>query len=124
MIKRKDSPNCNFCDKMTETMVHLFCDCEAVTPIWHILLQIIHLKHDPDFILNNFKKMFGVSSDKFLSYLFLLLKYYIYVCKFKNVKPNFNAFKLYTKTQKETEYHLAKKRGKLPIHFKKWKFDL
>ena len=33
-------------------MVHLFCDCEAVTPIWHGILQIIHLKYNPDFILN------------------------------------------------------------------------
>ena len=49
MIKRKDSPNCNFCDKMAETMVHLFCDCEVVTPIWHGILQTIHLKYNPDF---------------------------------------------------------------------------
>ena len=30
----------------------------------------------------------------------------------------------YIKIQKDTEYHLAKKRGKLSIHFKKWKFEL
>ena len=38
MIKRKDPPNCNFCDKMSETMVHLLCDCEAVTTYlaWYI----------------------------------------------------------------------------------------
>ena len=108
---------------MSETMVHLlFCDCEAVTPICHGILQIIHLKYNPDYILNNFKKMFGVSSDKFLSYMFLSLKYYIYLCKFKKAKPNFDAFKL--KTQKDTEYHLAKKRGKLSFHFRKWKFEL
>ena len=125
MIKRKDSPIATFViNKMTETMVHLFCDCEVVTPIWHGILQTIHLKYNPDFILNNFKKMFGVSSDKFRSYLFLSLKYYIYLCKFQKAKPSFDAFKLYIKRQKDIEYHLAKKRGKLSIHFKKWKFEL
>ena len=44
--------------------------------------------------------MFGVSSDKFLSYLFLSLKYYIYLCKFKKAKPSFDAFKLYKNTKR------------------------
>ena len=85
-IKRKDSPNCIFYDKEIEIIVHLFCDCESVAHLWHDLLQIIHLKEDPDFVLNNKKKMFGVSSDKFLTYLILSLKYFIYRCKFQNTK--------------------------------------
>ena len=123
-IKRKDSPNCTFCNKVEETMVHLFCECEKITPIWNSLLNSIHQKHDQNFNLTNFKKLFGISSDKFLTYLFLVVKYYIHLCKFKNVNPNFIAFKAFTKTQKESEYNLAKKRGKLSAHFKKWKFDL
>jgi len=94
-IKRKDSPNCIFCDKEIETIVHLFCDCECVVHLWNDLLQIIHLKEDPDFALNNFVKMFGVSSNKFLTYLFVSLKYFVYVCKYQNTKPNFNSFKTY-----------------------------
>ena len=68
-------------------------------------------------------KMFGISKDKFLSYVFLCLKYYIYVCKFQGKHPSFDAFKSYMKSQKDTEYYIAKKKGKLPIHFKKWRFD-
>ena len=40
-IKRKDSPNCSFCDKMPETFIHVFCDCEVVKPIWEDLIQLI-----------------------------------------------------------------------------------
>ena len=123
-IKRKDSPNCSFCDKFEETTVHLFCECEKVTPLWHELLTLIHLKLDPNFNLTTFEKLFGTPSDKFLSYLFLLLKYFIYTCKFKSSLPNKTAFKSFVKTHKETEYFLAKKRNKLPIHLKKWKFDV
>ena len=69
--------------------------------------------------------MFGFPSDIFLTFLFLLLKYFIYSCKFKGIMPAYIAFKSFVKTQKETEYFLAKKRNKLPIHKKKkWKFDV
>merc|ERR1712208_219690 len=80
-------------------------------PLWYDLLQVILVKHDKDFSLDNCKKMFGVTSDKFLSFLFLSLKYFIYLCKLKNVRPHFEYFKKHLKSQKETEYYVAKKRG-------------
>lgn len=122
-IKRKDSPNCVFCDKYDETIVHLFCECEKVTPLWEALLDLLQQKHDPNFNLTKFEKLFGVPSDKFITYLILLVKYYIHICKFKNDLPNITAFKTFVKKQKEIEYYLAKKRNKLPVHFRKWRFD-
>ena len=67
--------------------------------------------------------MFGTPSERFLSYIFLVLKYFIYICKFNDNLPSYAAFKSFVQTQKETEYSLAKKRNKLHIHFKKWSFD-
>ena len=52
------------------------------------------------------------------------MKYYIYVCKFRGTKPTFIGYTTYIKSNKETEYYIAKKRGKLSNHFKKWRFDL
>ena len=125
-IKRRDSPNCSLCNKKEETMVHLFCDCEKVSPIWLDLLDTISQKNANFAVQNvsNFEKIFGFCEDKFVSYLFLLLKYHIYVSKFNNNVPNFAIFKSFVKKQKETEYVLAKKRNKLHIHFKKWRFDV
>ena len=74
--------------------------------------------------LSNFNKLFGVLNDKLVSYLFILLNYFISVCKLKDVLPNFAAIKFYVNKQKEIEYYMAKKRNKLPIHFRKWKFDI
>ena len=121
-IKRKDSPNCTLCEKEEESMTHLFCECEKVTPIWQELILIISQKSDKPKNVNNFEKMFGFHEDKFVSYLFLLLKYHIYVSKFSGILPNMVAFKSFVKKQKEIEYLIAKKRNKLHAHFKKWRF--
>ena len=57
-IKRRESPNCSLCDKNEETLIHLFCECEKVTKIWHDLRTIIS---QSNFLLNvtNFEKLFG-----------------------------------------------------------------
>ena len=68
--------------------------------------------------------MFGFDNDKFLTFLFLLLKYYIYICKFQNKVPSFEGYKTYTVSNKDLEYMIAKKNNKLALHFKKWKFKL
>ena len=123
-IKRKDSPNCAFCDEQEETMVHLFCDCDKVIHIWQDLLTLINQKCNLNINISNFEKLFGICNDKFLTLLFLLLKYHIYCCKFSGNLPNFASFKSLVSKQKETEFYLAKKRNKLPVHFKKWRFDI
>ena len=69
-IKRKTSPNCSFCDKVPETMIHLVCNCENVSPIWQNRIDPIHLKHSPNFRLTRLHKVLWVITDKFLSYLF------------------------------------------------------
>ena len=121
-IKRKESPNCSFCDKKDETIIHLFIECEKVAPLWQDLLSIISQKSEEDIQITNFEKMFGVVSDKFVSYLFLLLKYHVYTCKFSSKLPNSMLFKSFVNKQKEVEYMLARKKNKLHAHFKKWRF--
>lgn len=99
-IKSKDSPNCSLCEKKEETLVHLFCECEKVTPIWDNLVTVICQKLNSNLPVTNFEKLVGICSDRFVSYLFLLLKYHIYLCKFRNMLPNFTAFKSLVKKQK------------------------
>ena len=123
-IRRKDSPNCTFCNKREETIIHILCECDKVTPIWQYLLSVILKKHDPRFTLANCEKIFGTCTDRYVSYLFLLLKYYIYLCKFQNNVPSITAYKSFVQNQKDTEHYLAKKRNKLPLHFTKWKFEI
>ena len=45
--------------------------------IYFYLIKIIKDKHDIDFSISNFEKMFGVFKDNFITHLFLCVKYYI-----------------------------------------------
>ena len=123
-IGRKDSPLCSFCSKSPETMLHVFCECEKVRPIWDELLQLINDNLHADYTLDNFDLMFGVSDDSLVTFLILCCKFYIYRCKFQEVSPNFVAFKRFLVTKRKTEYCIAYKKGKLSNHFKKWAFDI
>ena len=114
---------CDFCDKFPESVIHIFCECDFVRSIWEELLKIIKDKHDVDFTTSNFDKIFGAFGDKFLTYLFLCLKYHIYSCKFQNKRPTFYGVKN-VKNNRECEYVIAKKRDKLSFHFKRWRFEL
>ena len=73
-IKRKDSPNCVYCNNFPETITHFFCDCDIAKPIWKDLVELIRDKHDSNFTISTFDKMFGIQDDKFLPYLFLCMK--------------------------------------------------
>ena len=61
--------------------------------------------------------MFGYDSDKFLTYLFLLLEYYVYICKFQNKPPSFEGYKAYTIVNKDLEYCIAKKNNRTSYPF-------
>ena len=78
-IKRKDSPNCAFCNTTPETYIHLFVECPVVKPVWEKTIKVIVEKTKQAWNPTVFEKMFGFDNDKFLTYLFLLLKYYIYI---------------------------------------------
>ena len=122
-IKRKDSPDCVLCKKFPESIIHFFCKCEAVKPLWDDLINIIRDKHDTGFSISYFDMIFGIQDDRFITYLFLCLKYFLYLCKFQNKIPNFAHFINFVKSNRETEYFIAKRRDKLSNHYKKWRFD-
>ena len=123
-IKRKDSPNCSFCNIAPETYKHIFIECPVVKPIWDEVIKVIIQKINKPLNVSTFEKMFGFDDDKFLTYLFLLLKYYIYICKFQNKPPNFEGYKAYIASNKDLEYCIARKNNKLQIHFQKWRFKI
>ena len=123
-INRKDSPDCVFCKKFPENIILFFlCECDAVKPIWNDLVQIIRDKHNIDFCISSFDNIFGIQDDKFITHLFLCVKYYLYLCKFQNKFPSFSHFLNFIKNNRETEYYIAKKHDKLSLHYKKWRFD-
>jgi len=122
-IGRKDSPLCSFCGKFPESFRHVFCECDKVKPLWISLQNLVNSKLHSDYTFNHFEIMFGISYEPFLSYLILCCKFFIYKCKFQNVAPKFTAFKSFLIIKRATEYHIARKKGKLSNHFRKWNID-
>ena len=120
-IGRFDSPNCSFCKKFPETLLHLFCQCEKVSPLWDDLCFLINIISEESFTFSVFEKMFDVTDtsehDNCISYLFLCLKYYIHRCKFQESDLSFVAFMNLVKTKRNIEYKIAVSKGKLRKHF-------
>ena len=122
-IKRRDSPYCSFCNTVEETITHVFLQCDKVKPIWKDIIRLINQKENTSINVSDFGKMFGIIEDKFLTYIFLVVKYYIYICKFQGKTPDSNGLKACIKSNKDVEYLSSKKRGKLALHFRKWRLD-
>lgn len=127
-IGRYDSPLCFFCNKVDETLDHLFCNCDNIISLWDQLQMLIEIKTGDEFIFSNFQKMFGVQMEdsehyEAINFLILCLKFYIYRCKFQKINPNFQAYKNLVKVKLNTEYKIAESRDKLSKHFKKFSFD-
>ena len=128
-IGRNDSPLCHFCKKNDESLIHLFCECDVVTPFWDHLSDFIESKTGESLQFSNYQKMFGLDIEdsdhkNAINFVILCLKFYIHRCKFQNVCPSFQAYKNLVKIKINTEYRIAEKKGKLSKHFKKFTFEL
>ena len=127
-IGKTDSPLCYFCQKSTESYIHMFCECDKVCPLWDNLSTFIDKKCGDNLDLSNFQKMFGMdllSSEhsRCINFLILYLKFYIYRCRFQQCNPNFQAFLKLMQIKLKTEYKIAERKGKLGQHLKKFTFD-
>ena len=128
-IGRNDSPFCQFCEKIDETLIHLFCECDVIVPLWDNLSDFIKSRTGEDLQFSNFHKMFGFDIEDSehkdaINFLILCFKFYIHRCKFQKVNPSFQAYKNLVKVKVNTEYKIAENRGKISKHFKKFSFDL
>lgn len=127
-IGRTESPNCYFCNELPETIVHLFCECKEVSPLWDNLCFYINNVTKESFNFSKFDKMFGVRDtsehDMCINFLFLCLKFYIHRCRFQHTNLSFNAFLNLARVKRKMEFMIAESKGKLSLHYKKWTIDL
>ena len=91
-IGRTDSPNC-YCNNLPETILHLFCECEIVSPFGMNHVFLINNISEESFTFSNFEKMFDVTDlseyDNWINSLFLYFKFYLHRCKFQQNQPQF-----------------------------------
>ena len=93
IFKIKESSMCSFCHKEKETILHLFWECTIVRPLWVHLGK--WLKDNCDFA-TNFSRilvLFGSKNEgNTVNFISLLMKYYVYVCKCKEITPHLNGY--------------------------------
>ena len=89
---------CTFCNDHSETIEHLFWDCEKVSIFWANLTQLINKRcqHVHNFRLDKQLILFGQSScmytDSVCNLMILMAKFFIYRSKVKNTPLLLNMF--------------------------------
>ena len=116
-ILKNGLSQCCFCQKVPETIMNVILSNLFG---WKLIIFFI-------WILNLIVSCLIL--EKFLGFLiisFWHILFYVpstlYRCKFQDKKPHVNGLKSFIKSQREIEYCIAKKKGKLSRHFKKWSF--
>jgi len=97
-IGLSDNEKCTFCKRETETLFHLFWNCESTQLLWNNLvlwLQTCQVltKNTPlraDTALGMRPDMSKLRLP--INFAFLVAKYHIWTCKQKECSPNFSSF--------------------------------
>ena len=91
-----NTDRCNYCSIEKETILHLFCDCTKIEPLWNSFENFINLGFDDDFHLNKHIKLFGmthkVSLNKGINKLLIWFRYFIYRGNRNMTAPHFNLY--------------------------------
>ena len=122
-VKISDTALCTFCKNETETLFHLFAECNKVTKIWkevtENLLQPFGVK-----TLSKREIILGIDTtsnqNEIINHIILEVKYYIYVCKLENRNPSFDRIKNRLMITESIEKQIAYKTKKVPRHIHKW----
>ena len=119
-----DSPLCAFCNAAVESLEHLLYFCKSSSVFWKELLSWIAA--NANIVLN--VSLLDIPFGKFnleknfllVNHILLLAKYFIYRCKLSKIIPSLLVFKAKLKATYNVELHIAKEKGILLNHFKKW----
>ena len=118
----RDDPNCSFCNREQENLLHLFWSCPKVASFWHDLIVRLTLLHiTPEHYTIDPLVALGLKPDSSknhpqINFSCLLARYYIWMSKRKETAPKLEGFLQYLKSIYNTE---ANAESALP---KKWEF--
>ena len=86
--KLKETQLCNVCDETKQTMLHLFWECCIVKSLWHEMVEILKDKYNVELlILAQYIILGSDILDYSINLFIVLIKYYIYSCRFSGKIP-------------------------------------
>ena len=119
-IKMTDSPQCTFCKNETESLEHLFYNCEMTRSFWVTLrswLVEYNINLKPSSVFNVLFGIFNAGEDfVIVNHLILEAKFYIYRCKLNGVKPAMRVLKTKIGAIHNIEGRIAFMRNKVEFH--------
>ena len=123
-FKIVDSPLCAFCNSENESLEHLLFFCKASEVFWKEVLSWLAIHKNELLNVSLTDVLFGkFDIDKdfmVVNHVLLLGKYFIYRCKLDNIKPSLAVFKAKLKATLNLEFYIARKKGTLAQHYRKW----
>ena len=115
---------CTFCNSNIESLEHLFWECIEVQPLWNSLNNFIAAR-SINLKIKKQEVMFGILTNNehvnICNFLIILAKYYIFASKYRNNKPNFNAYKEYLRLRIKIEEQIALNNDRHNAHQMKWR---
>ena len=123
-FKMVDYPLCVFCNTQEESLEHLLYFCKSSSFFWKELLSWTVVEANIVLNVSLLDILFGkfdLEKDFLLvNHILLLGKYFIYKCKLSKVIPSLSVFKAKLNATYKVELYIAKEKGILLNHFKKW----
>ena len=126
-FKIVDSPLSAVCNSENESLEHLLFPCKASEVFWKEVLSWLAIHKNELLNVSLTDVLFGkFDIDKdfmVVNHVLLLEKYFIYRCKLDNIKPSLAVFKAKLKATLNLEFYIARKKGTLAQHYRKWNID-
>ena len=114
---------CSYCNNYSETVIHLFFECETVVQFVNEIKNWLLHECGIDLNTNHNKFIFSIGNKDFaVNYISLLLKYFIYKSKFKensHLCLQLNYFKNYLKQKLSCRKYILRCQNK-PNFFDKY----
>jgi hypothetical protein len=123
--KLTESTICDFCSMSTETVKHLFWECQYVQRFWMDLTSFlqtknIHVRIDYKLITFGITKDIDNYNTSVLNFIILLSKYFISKNKYNNTRPTIEQFITYLDRRIKVEQYIASFRDKIHVFYAKW----
>jgi len=102
---------CTFCKMSSETIEHLFHDCQLVLDFWKMLSQWISNKIDINIPIDKRSILFGIPKKhaKVINWLIINIKQYIYNMKMQETRLNIYALQNILQSKMYSEKYILLK---------------
>ncbi len=98
-FKIKQNNLCSFCNLYKEDITHLFCECLVVRSLWLELFEWYQLATDINISPDKDVIILNEGYTPLESSLILMTKYYIYICRCKEMAPSLVGLLKYVKKE-------------------------